>query len=197
MWGHKRRQSSESLSGPLPNRESVVVVVQLLSHIQLFATPQREFTWILIIDFPVFRTMWSECLLFKLWGCGIFHCSSPDRQRQVYVCLFSFNRCRLTHIITQLVLFSVKNIERVLNLSNTFPVFTEMIRECCCCSVTKSCLTLCHPMDCSLPGSSAHEIFQARILEWFAISYFRGSSWPRDWPCISWGSCIGKWFVYY
>ena len=81
-----------------------------------------------------------------------------------------------------------------MNLLNTFPVFTEMIRGCCCCSVAKSCLTLCHPMDCSLPGSSAHENFQARILEWFAISYFRGSSWPRDWICISWVSCIGRWF---
>ena len=33
----------------------------------------------------------------------------------------------------------------------------------------RSCLTLCDPMDCSLPGSSIHGIFQARILEWVAI----------------------------
>ena len=38
------------------------------------------------------------------------------------------------------------------------------------------CLTLCHPMDCSLPGSSIHGIFQARILEWVAISFSRESS---------------------
>ena len=37
-------------------------------------------------------------------------------------------------------------------------------------SVAQSCLTLCNPMDCSLPGSSIHGIFQARILEWVAIS---------------------------
>ena len=37
--------------------------------------------------------------------------------------------------------------------------------------VTQSCLTLCNPMDCSLPGSSVHGIFQARILEWVAISF--------------------------
>ena len=36
---------------------------------------------------------------------------------------------------------------------------------------THSCRTLCDPMNCSLPGSSVHEIFQARILEWVAISY--------------------------
>ena len=46
--------------------------------------------------------------------------------------------------------------------------------------VAQSCLTLCDPMDCSLPGSSIHGIFQARVLEWVAISFSRGSSWPRD-----------------
>ena len=44
----------------------------------------------------------------------------------------------------------------------------------CCCSVAQSCLTLCDPMDCSLPGSSVHGIFQARILEWVVISFSRG-----------------------
>ena len=42
--------------------------------------------------------------------------------------------------------------------------------------VAQSCLTLCDPMDCSLPGSSVHGIFQARVLEWTAISFSRGSS---------------------
>ena len=37
--------------------------------------------------------------------------------------------------------------------------------------VTQSCLTLCDPMDCSLPGSSVHGIFQARVLEWGAIAF--------------------------
>ena len=44
----------------------------------------------------------------------------------------------------------------------------------------QSCLTLCDPMDYSLPGSSVHGILQARILEWVAISFSRGSSQPRD-----------------
>ena len=38
--------------------------------------------------------------------------------------------------------------------------------------VVQSCLTLCDPMDCGLPGSSAHGIFQARVLEWGAIAFF-------------------------
>ena len=41
--------------------------------------------------------------------------------------------------------------------------------------VTQLCLTLRDPMDCSLPGSSIHEIFQARVLEWGAIAF---SDWP-------------------
>ena len=46
--------------------------------------------------------------------------------------------------------------------------------------VTQSCPTLCDTMDCSLPGSSIHGIFQARVLEWGAISFSRRSSRPRD-----------------
>ena len=45
--------------------------------------------------------------------------------------------------------------------------------------VAQSCLTLCDPMDCSLPGSSVHGIFQAILLEWIAISFSRGYSQPR------------------
>ena len=44
----------------------------------------------------------------------------------------------------------------------------------------QSCPILCNPMDCSLPGSSVHGIFQARTLEWTAISFSRGFSGPRD-----------------
>ena len=46
--------------------------------------------------------------------------------------------------------------------------------------VAQLCLTLCNPMDCSPPGSSVHGILQARVLEWAAISFSRGSSRPRD-----------------
>ena len=59
--------------------------------------------------------------------------------------------------------------------------------------VTQSCLTLCDPMDCSLSGSSVHGIFQARVLEWIAISFSRGSSQPRNQTqisCIA-GRCLG------
>ena len=46
--------------------------------------------------------------------------------------------------------------------------------------VAQSCPTLFNPVDCSPPGSFVHGILQARILEWIAISFSRGPSWPRD-----------------
>ena len=48
-------------------------------------------------------------------------------------------------------------------------------------------------MDCSLPGSSVHGILQARILEWAAILFFRGSSQPRDQTQVS--TIVGRFFT--
>ena len=59
--------------------------------------------------------------------------------------------------------------------------------------VVQSCPTLCDPMDCSLPGSSIHGIFQTRVLEWVAISFSRGSSQPRDWTQVSY--IVGRRFI--
>ena len=59
----------------------------------------------------------------------------------------------------------------------------------CCCLVTKSCQTLCDPVECSLPASSIRGVFQANILKWVAISFSRGSSWPRDGMHVS---CTGR-----
>ena len=54
-----------------------------------------------------------------------------------------------------------------------------------CAKSLQSCPTLCYPMDCSLPGSSVHGILQARILEWVAMSFSRGSSQPMDGTLVS------------
>ena len=64
-------------------------------------------------------------------------------------------------------------------------------------SVTNSCQTLCDPMDCGSPGSSVHGILQARVVEWVAISFSRGSSWPRDRTPVSYVSCTaGRFFTH-
>ena len=66
-----------------------------------------------------------------------------------------------------------------------------------------SCIWLCDPVDCSPPGSSVHGILQARILEWVAVPFSRGSSWTRGWTQVSciagefftvwatWEACLG------
>ena len=59
--------------------------------------------------------------------------------------------------------------------------------------VAQSCPTLCDPIDCSTTGSSVHGILQARILEWAAMPFSRGSSQPRD---QTQGSCLaGRFFT--
>ena len=62
--------------------------------------------------------------------------------------------------------------------------------------IAQSCPTLCDPLDCSPLVSSVRRIFQARILEWLAISYSRRSYQPRDPTWISCVSCIaGRFFI--
>ena len=65
---------------------------------------------------------------------------------------------------------------------------------CCCCLVAKLYLTFAIPKDYSRPGSSVHGISQARILEWVAISFSRGSSQLRDQTPVS---CIGRQILYH
>ena len=59
----------------------------------------------------------------------------------------------------------------------TTRVLSEYV-SVCACLVTQSYPTLCDPIDCSPAGSFVHGILQARILEWVAIPFSRGSSWP-------------------
>ena len=90
-----------------------------------------------------------------------------------------------------LILTPKKDPKNVLNMGqlHSFPMLVS--------EVTQSCPTLCNPMDCSLPGSSVHGIFQARILEWVAISHSRESSQPSDQTHISCISCIGGQILYH
>ena len=70
---------------------------------------------------------------------------------------------------------------------------TILLRSEWVSEVTQLCLTLFNPMDYSLPGSSVHGMFQARVLEWVAISFSRRSSWPRDWTLVS--CIVGRHFT--
>ena len=100
-------------------------------------------------------------------GCHFFSkASSQPRDWTHIFCISCTGRHVLYHLNQQLVL-------------------KGMCVCVCVCSVAKSCLMHCYPVNCSPPGSSVHEIFQPRILEWVAISNSRGSSRTRDWNCVS------------
>ena len=66
-----------------------------------------------------------------------------------------------------------------------------------CAKSLHSCPTPCNLMDCSLPGSSVHEILQSRIPECVAISFSMGSSPPRDQTQIPYVCCIGRRVLYH
>ena len=86
---------------------------------------------------------------------------------------------------------NIMQITWLISLSFYSKVFDEYSEDLV--SVTQSCPTICNRLDCSPPDSSVHGIFSARILEWVAIPFSRGSFWPRDW---TWVSCIaGKFFT--
>ena len=82
-------------------------------------------------------------------------------------------------------IYSVLSTGPFMTVSNIFHR-AECKGNVCICSLTLSCPTLWDPMDCSSPDSSVHGIFQARILEWVAISFSSGSSWSRNRTQISW-----------
>ena len=86
--------------------------------------------------------------------------------------------CRTCHSWTLYDIFLMSKVIKA--------IFICLVGVQCSVLAAQSCPTLCDPMDCSPPGSSVHGIFQARLLEWVAISFSRGSSWPRD---GTWGSC--------
>ena len=68
---------------------------------------------------------------------------------------------------------------------------------CCVVQLLSHVQLFWDPIECNLPGSSVHGIFQARILEWVAIFSSRGSSQVRDQTCISYVSCISRQILYH
>ena len=88
----------------------------------------------------------------------------------------------------QLIIFRTLFFSSILNIhtytctpaSDQLPGNWGALKSHLCVLVTQLCPTLCDPTNCSPPGSSVHGILQARILEWIAISFSRGSSWSRD-----------------
>ena len=72
-----------------------------------------------------------------------------------------------------------------------------LLTSVCVQLLSHVCVTLCDPLDCSLPGSSVHGIFLGKNTGVDCISYSRGSSWPRDESCVSCVFCISRWILYH
>ena len=88
-----------------------------------------------------------------------------------------------------------KNMENLLKCRSWFSISEAKPESESVSGVAQSCPSLCDLVDCSPPGSSVHGILQTRILEWVAISFSRGSSWPRDRTQVSHiaGRCFNLW----
>ena len=89
----------------------------------------------------------------------------------------SYLSCHVLHVATTLLTY----------------LLAVTVSVCRTVLVAQSCLTLCDPTNCSLPGFSVHGILQAKILEWIAIPFSRGTSQPRDRTLVSW--LIGRFFT--
>ena len=146
------------------------------------------------INYPENNCIWLQrpdwgtavgCLVTQLFStlCGPMDCSTPG-----FLVLHHLPEFAQTHVhgvgdaIQPSHLLSLVFI--IFGSTESYFIFSIKmgIREG---EVAQSCPTLCDPMNCSLPGSSVHGIFQAIVLEWIAISFSRGSSWPRDQTQVS------------
>ena len=120
----------------------------------------------------------------KLRSWRLCSCEEIYREVHLHMCVYHWDNNCVVHFVTP-----ADTCHWAAAASGT----ANQWQRLCVCSVVLSCPTLCDPMDCTLPGSSVHGIFQTRILEWVAISFSRGSSWPK---VISSISCVGRWILY-
>ena len=113
----------------------------------------------------------------------------PNITTQIIISLENMGRCTATiKFRWSFIYFSADKAE-ILQIKE---IKTVYFVECVCAWL---CPTLCDPVDCRLPGSSVYGIFQARILEWVAISSSKGSSCPRYQTHISCISCTAGRFL--
>ena len=109
------------------------------------------------------------------------------------VCSFSWIRASWSYFIT----FMQSQLQNTFNPQVNFHSYpsSDCILVWCCWVI--QCVLLFHPMDCSPPGLSVQETFQARILEWVTISFSREYSWLRVWTQVFCVPCIADIFFTY
>ena len=128
-----------------------------------------------------------------------FSLSNYTKELPIFTCSIS-----LTFLIWLLSLQSAQRalamIFHNLHITNSVAIVHPQVCRLLLCTHTKSlqsCLTLCDTVDCSSRSSSVQGILQARILEWIAIFFSRGSCRPRGRTCVSYVSYTGRRVLYY
>ena len=128
------------------------------------------------------RIPWTGPMGYSSWIC-----KESDTAQQVTLSLSFFHKMCILHIY-------------IYAYTHVYSYKYMRAYMCVCihvCVSVQSCLTLCCSTDCSPPGSTVHGTSQTRILEWVAIFYSRGSSWPRDWTPVSCVYCTSRWIIYH
>ena len=118
---------------------------------------------------------WCECKMVQL-PLKIVCFSSTQKIRNRFTIRSDKSSVKYQLYTVELKAGSQRHICTLLFIAGLFTI-TKRKKES---EVAQSCLTLCDPMDCSLQGSSLHGILRARVLEWVAISFSRGSPQLRD-----------------
>ena len=143
------------------------------------------------------KSRWAElCSFQRFWG------KSPLCLFQLLVTPGSLEIIIQYDLISRFLLISTKtlfpNIHKFWRLRHTHISFGEITIQHNICML--SCFS--HVWLFVTLWTVAHQIplsriLQARILQWITMPSFRGSSWPRDWTCVSDIYCIGSWFLYH
>ena len=158
VWIHRLGETCPVRQKPKP---SSFVVVQLPSHVRLFATP-----WTAARRAPLSFTVSQSFLRFMSIESVILSLCLPPLSPFA----FSLSQHQGLFLGTTCQPWSHQSMMERVALEQ---------HSVCMCAVTQSYLTLCDPLDWSPPGSSVHGISQARILQWAAVPFSRGSSLPR------------------
>ena len=151
-------------------------------HLDFYSVPLKHLTLAHLSGLLAFTPCCSlfleyiSSLLKKLLRDWVF--SFPQKPRSLLVL-----SCLVSIIIVQ------TTTQSLLSRSNIFFIV--------CVKLLHSHLTLCNPMDCSLPGFSLHGVLQARILECAVMTSSGVSSWPKGWTHASYVPCIGEQVLYH
>ena len=126
---------------------------------------RRHHNWVRVVVISISQVLTDSTGRLRL-SAGFLYEESYEECELYEECVFPGDICRLGEgLRTSFFIYCPPHVFKVL--------------------VTQSCLTLCNSTNCSLPGSSVHGILQARVVDWVAIPFSRGSSLPRDQTQVS------------